>query len=111
MLTYIEEPLTIANQPDILGAMPAPAFAYQLNLSEQTELTATATFLKAEDGSENPHIYRRDDIGNWILIDNETVDEETVSAEVKLPGNLRVAIAQRYESPRAGTNHRTSRFR
>ncbi len=88
VLTYIEEPLTITNQPDILGAMPAPAFAYQLNLSEQTELTATATFLKVGDRSEDPHIYRRDDIGNWVLVDNETVNEETVSAEVKLPGTF-----------------------
>ena len=88
VLTYIEEPLTITNQPDILGAMPAPAFAYQLDLSEQTELTATATFLKAGGGSEDPQIYRRDDIGNWVLVDNETVNEETVSAKVKLPGTF-----------------------
>ena len=88
VLTYIEEPLAITNQPDIVGAIPSSAFAYQLDLSGQTELTAIATFLKAGDGSEEPHIYRRDDIGNWILIDNETVDEETVSVEVKLPGTF-----------------------
>ena len=88
VLTYIEEPLIITNQSDIVGATPSAAFAYQLNLGEQTELPATATFLKAEDGNEDSHIYRRDDIGNWILIGNETVDEETVSAEVKLPGTF-----------------------
>ncbi len=88
VLSYIEEPLTITNQPDILGAIPSSAFAYQLDLSEQTELTVTATFLKDEEGSGEPRIYRRDDIGNWVLIGNETVDEATVSAEVKLPGTF-----------------------
>ncbi len=88
VLTYIEEPLTITNQPDIVGAIPSSAFAYQLDLNEQTELTATATFLKDGEGSGEPHIYRRDDIGNWILIGNESVDAETVSAVVKLPGTF-----------------------
>jgi len=88
VLTYIEEPLTITNQPDIVGAMSASAFAYQLNLHEQTELTATVTFLKGGDGSEDPHIYRLDEIGNWIWVGNETVDTETVSAAVKLPGTF-----------------------
>lgn len=87
VLTYIEEALTIINQPDIVKATPASALAYQLDLSEQTELTATVTFLKA--GSEDPHIYRRDDNGNWILVGNkETTDEDTISAEVKLPGTF-----------------------
>ena len=88
VLTYIEEPLTITNQPDIVGAMPSSAFAYHLDLREQTELTATATFLKDGDESEDPHIYRRDAIGNWISVGNETTDGETVSAEVKLPGTF-----------------------
>ena len=88
VLTYIEEPLTITNQPDIVGAIPSSAFAYQLDLNEQTELMAVATFLKDGEVSEEPHIYRRDDIGNWVLIGNETVDAETVSAEVKLPGTF-----------------------
>ena len=87
VLTYIEEALTIVNQPDIVKAIPASALAYQLDLNEQTELTATVTFLKA--GSEDPHIYRRDDNGNWILVGNkETTDAETISAEVKLPGTF-----------------------
>ena len=87
VLTYIEEALTIINQPDIVSAAPTSDVAYQLDLSEQTELTATVTFLKA--GSEDPHIYRRDDNGNWILVGNkETTDEETISAEVKLPGTF-----------------------
>ena len=87
VLTYTEAALTITNQPDIVKAIPASALAYQLDLSEQTELTATATFLKA--GSDDPHIYRRDDNGNWILTGNkETTDEETISAEVKLPGTF-----------------------
>ena len=87
VLTYTEEALTITNQPDIVGATPSSAFAYQLDLSEQTELTATVNFLKSE--SDNPHIYRRDDNGNWILIGNkETTNEETISAEVKLPGTF-----------------------
>lgn len=87
VLTYTEAALTITNQPDIVKAIPASALAYQLDLSEQTELTATATFSKA--GSDDPHIYRRDDIGNWILVGNqETINEETISAEVKLPGTF-----------------------
>ena len=85
VLTYTETALTITNQPDIVKAIPAAAFAYQLDLSEQAELTATATFLKAD--SDDPHIYRRDDNGNWILVGNkETTHEGTISAEVKLPG-------------------------
>ena len=87
VLTYTETELTITNQPDIVKAIPAATFAYQLDLSEQTELTATATFLKSE--SEAPHIYRRDTNGNWILVGNqETTNEETISAEVKLPGTF-----------------------
>ena len=87
VLTYGEAALTITNQPDIVGAIPSSTLAYQLDLSEQTELTATATFLK--NGSDDPHIYRRDDNGNWILIGNqETTNEETISAEVKLPGTF-----------------------
>ena len=84
VLTYTEAAFTITNQPDIVKAIPASAVAYQLDLSEQTELTATATFLKAD--SDDPHIYRRDDTGNWILVGKKTTNEETVSAEVKLPG-------------------------
>ena len=87
VLTYAETALTITNQPDIVKTIPASALAYQLDLNEQTELTATATFLKA--GSDDPHIYRRDDNGNWILVGNkETTNEETISAEVKLPGTF-----------------------
>ena len=86
VLTYGEAALTITNQPDIVGAIPSSTLAYQLDLSEQTELTATATFLK--NGSDDPHIYRRDDNGNWILIGKETTNEETISAEVKLPGTF-----------------------
>ena len=86
VLTYTEEALTITNQPDIVSATASSAFAYQLGLDEQTELTATATFLKPE--SDNPHIYQRDDIGNWILIGKETTNAETISAEVKLPGTF-----------------------
>ncbi len=87
VLTYTEEALTITNQPDIVGATPSSAFAYQLDLSEQTELTATVNFLKSE--SDNPHIYRRDDNGNWIWVGNkETTHEETISADVKLPGTF-----------------------
>ena len=87
VLTYTEDTLTITNQPDIVGAIPSSAFAYQLDLSEQTELAATVNFLKPE--SDNPYVYRRDDNGNWILVGNhETTNEETISAEVKLPGTF-----------------------
>ena len=86
VLTYTEAALTITNQPDIVSAMPSSVFAYQLDLSEQAELTATANFLKPE--SDNPHIYRLDDNGNWILIGEETTNEETISAAVKLPGTF-----------------------
>ena len=86
VLTYTEAALTITNQPDIVGAIPTSALAYQLDLSEQSELTATANFLKPE--SDNPHIYRLDDNENWILIGGETTNEETISADVKLPGTF-----------------------
>ena len=90
VLTYTETALTITNQPDILNPIPASALAYQLTLGEQTELTATATFSKAEspEGYDDPHIYRRDDNGNWLLVGEETADAETISAEVKLPGTF-----------------------
>ena len=32
VLTYTEEALTITNQPDIVGATPSSAFAYQLDV-------------------------------------------------------------------------------
>lgn len=87
VLTYTEEALTITNQPDIAVAIPASAVAYQLGFTEQTELTANATFLK--EGSNDAYIYRRDeDNGNWIRVGAGTVDEKTVSAEVKLPGTF-----------------------
>ena len=90
VLIYTEAALTITNQPDIVTAIPASARAYQLDLSEQMELTATATFLKAgsPEGYDDPHIYRRDDNSNWILISKETATEDTISAEVKLPGTF-----------------------
>ncbi|MDE0326157.1 MAG: C25 family cysteine peptidase [Candidatus Poribacteria bacterium] len=87
VLTYTEEALTITNQPDIAVAIPASAIAYQLGFTEQTELTANATFQK--EGSNGVYIYRRDeDNGNWIRVGGETVDEKTVAAEVKLPGTF-----------------------
>ena len=87
VLTYTEEAITITNQPDIAVAIPASAVAYQLGLMEQTELTANATFLK--DGSNDAYIYQRDDDnGNWIRVGEETVNEKTISAEVKLPGTF-----------------------
>ena len=90
VLTYTEEALTITNQPDIVGATPSSAFAYQLDVGAglpSPYLTATVNFLKSE--SDNPHIYRRDNNGNWILIGNkETTNEETISAAVKLPGTF-----------------------
>ncbi len=87
VLTYTEETLTITNQPDIVGAIPASAVAYQLGLIEQTELTANATFLK--EGGNDTYIYQRDDDnGNWIRVGGETTSEKTISAEVKLPGTF-----------------------
>ena len=88
VLTYSEETLTITNQPDVTTVSKSmPQVAYQLNLSEQTELVASVTFLK--NVSKDAHIYRRDDDnGNWIRVGNETVGEETLSAEVRLPGTF-----------------------
>lgn len=87
VLTYTEETLTITNQPDLAGAIPTLAIAYQLGFTGQTELTANATFLK--EGSNGAYIYRRDeDNGNWIRVGGETLSEKTISAEVKLPGTF-----------------------
>ena len=87
VLTYTEEALTITNQPDIAVAIPASAVAYQLGFIGQTDLTANATFRK--EGNNDAYIYRRDeDNGNWIRVGGETVNEKTISAEVKLPGTF-----------------------
>ena len=97
VLTYAEEPLTITNQPDITAvSATTEALAYQFDVGESRSqtaptLTATATFRK-EDFPENEgdlHIYRRDTgNGNWIRIGEETTSEDTISAEVKLPGTF-----------------------
>ena len=88
VLTYAEETLTITNQPDIAAiSESAPQVAYQLDLGEQKELIATVTFLKV--ANDDAYVYRRDDDnGNWIRIGKETIGEETVSAEVGLPGTF-----------------------
>ena len=88
VLTYSEETLAITNQPDIAPVSKSvPQVAYQLDLGEQTELEATVTFQKAASG--DGYVYRRDnDNGNWIWVGEETVDEGTVSAKVKLPGTF-----------------------
>ena len=92
VLTYTEEALTITNQPDIAVAIPASAIAYQLGFTEQTELTANATFQK--EGSNGVYIYRRDeDNGNWIRVGGETVDEKTDLCRGQIARNLRVAFA------------------
>ena len=88
VLTYSEEVLTITNQPDIAPISEStPQAVYQLDLSDQTELVATATFRKA--ASDDVHVYRRDDDnGNWIWVGEETDGEGTISAKVKLPGTF-----------------------
>ena len=101
VLTYSEEALTITNQPDIAAISESvPQVAYQLDLPEQAELVATATFLK-KGASDNAHVYRRDDDnGNWIRVGEETADAEKVSAEVKLPGTFAL-LAHSDSSPPA----------
>ena len=90
-MTFETETLTIKNQPDIdllptLEPETKPV-AYRLRLSEQTELAATATFVKT--AGENLHIYMRDDqTDNWILVGKQTDAEDTISAQVKLPGTF-----------------------
>ena len=88
VMTYTEETLTITNQPDIAAiSASVPQVAYQLGLSEQTELVATVMFLKS--GSDGAYVYRRDDDnGNWVRVGGEVVGEETISAEVRLPGTF-----------------------
>lgn len=91
VMTFGEEEFTIKNQPDLapvtVGNEQASPVGYQLNLSEQTELTATATFRKPTD--DEAHIYMHDDeTGNWIRVGKEREDGETVSVQVKLPGTF-----------------------
>lgn len=91
IMTLEAEALTITNQPDLARLTDASeqflSVGYQLNLSEQTELTATATFRKPTD--DEAHIYRHDDeTGNWIRVGKETDSGETVSVQVKLPGTF-----------------------
>ena len=90
-LTFDTETLTIKNQPDIVSTQVVDAetqpVAYQLKLSEQTELVAKATFVNT--GGEDMHIYMRDEeTENWIQVGNQTDDGDNISAEVKLPGTF-----------------------
>ena len=90
-LTFETETLTIKNQPDIFSEPTVDAetepIAYRLKLSEQTELVATASFVRTAD--ENLHIYMQDDeTENWIRVGEQTETEDTISAEVKLPGTF-----------------------
>ena len=96
IMTFEAEALTITNQPDLAPLTGAseqfPSVGYQFNLSEQTELTATATFVKPT--ADEAHIYMHDDeTGNWIRVGKETAGQsetggETVSVQVKLPGTF-----------------------
>ncbi len=88
-MTFETEPLTIKNQPDIahvpITSEDGYPTAYRLEFSQQTELIATATFVKTT--SDDFYIYMLDDeTGNWIRIGKQIDDGETISAEVKLPG-------------------------
>ena len=90
-LTFETETLTIKNQPDIFSYPTVDEetepIAYRLKLSEQTELVATASFVKTAD--ENLYIYMQDDeTENWIRVGKQTETEDTISAEVKLPGTF-----------------------
>lgn len=90
-MTFVTETLTIKNQPDIVPAQivddEAEPVAYQLKLSEQTELTVKASFVRT--GSEDLHIYVRDEeTENWILVGEQTDVGDTISADVKLPGTF-----------------------
>lgn len=96
VMTFEAEALTITNQPDLAPltgpSEQFPAVGYQFNLSEQTELTATATFVKPTD--DKVHLYMHDEeTGNWIRVGKETTGQrekgkEDVSVQVKLPGTF-----------------------
>ena len=97
VLTYSEEALTVTNQPDITAARSTSALAYQFDveasgLQNLPTLAVTATFQKVGENSDSrkdAHIYQRDsDNGNWIRVGEETTTEDTISAEVKLPGTF-----------------------
>lgn len=90
-LTFETETLTIKNQPDIFSDPTVDAetepVAYRLKLIEQTEFVATASFVRTAD--ENLYIYMQDDeTENWIRVGEQTETEESISAEVKLPGTF-----------------------
>lgn len=90
-MMFETEKLTIKNQPDIISVPTADAetepVAYQLKLSEQTKLVATATFVKT--AGEDLHIYMRDEeTNNWIQVGKQTEVEDTISAEVVIPGTF-----------------------
>ncbi len=90
-LTFETEAISIKNQPDIVhatnvGTQSAP-LAYRVNFAEQVELMANVTFIKTL--ADNAYIYRRDDAtGNWIRIGEQTESEESISAEIRLPGTF-----------------------
>lgn len=91
VMTFETETLTITNQPDIahipIETEQAAPLVYRIDLSKQTELTGTATFMKT--AAEDLHIYMRDgETGNWIQTGKQTDSGETISAEVKLPGTF-----------------------
>ncbi|MYB65780.1 hypothetical protein F4X73_13905 [Candidatus Poribacteria bacterium] len=96
VITFETEALTIPNQPDITYTShvvdPAPSLAYRLDVTEETELQGIVTFVDTTPDDPNnyeKYIYKKDDeTGNWIRIGQQIENDDSISAEVTLPGTF-----------------------
>ncbi len=100
VITFETETLTIPNQPDIIHtsnvADPTTALAYRLAVTvegtDETDVKGKVTFVETTPGDPNTYknyIYKRDDeTGNWIHIGQQIENEDSISAEVTLPGTF-----------------------
>ena len=100
VITFETEALTIPNQPDITYTSnvidPASALAYRLAVTvegtDETNLKGKVTFVETISDAPNnykKYIYRKDDeTGNWIRIQQQVENEDSIAAEVTLPGTF-----------------------
>ncbi len=96
VITFETEALTIPNQPDITYTSnvvdPTPSLAYRLDVPEETELIGRVTFVGTTPDAPNSYkkyIYKKDnETGNWIRIGQHIQNEDSISAEVTIPGTF-----------------------
>ncbi len=100
VITLETEALKIPNQPDIIYTSnivdPTSALAYRLTVTaegtDETDVKGKVTFVETTTDDPNTYknyIYKRDnETGNWIRIQQQIENEDSISAEVSLPGTF-----------------------